>query len=139
MIICDSKKYCVPLCSPKPKHRNMKNDVDFTKIYDKDKLLGVLNFNNMLPVDESVLIPINLHISEKDSFDVVHYKKMSVKQLNWCQKNQEAIVSKANKLYKLVTLTPEKSINLTRRCCDFKKLESVLEKYLSKQLCTLTL
>lgn len=33
-----------------------------------------------------------------------------------------------------MTLTPEKDRNLTRRCCDFKKLEQVLEKWISKEL-----
>ena len=133
LIICDNKKYCVPLSSPKPKHKDMKNDVDFTKIYDNDKLLGVLNFNNMIPVDESVLIPLNLHIEKGDTPDVIHYKKLTEKQLNWCQQNQDAIISKANKLYKIVVFTPEKSRNLTRRCCNFRKLEEVLLKRLEKE------
>jgi hypothetical protein len=31
----------------------MKNDKDFTRMFDKkNKLIGCLNFNNMLPVDE---------------------------------------------------------------------------------------
>lgn len=111
----------------------MKNDVDFTKIYDNDKLLGVLNFNNMIPVDESVLIPLNLHIEKGDTPDVIHYKKLTEKQLNWCQQNQDAIISKANKLYKIVVFTPEKSRNLTRRCCNFRKLEEVLLKRLEKE------
>lgn len=29
----------------------------------------------------------------------------------------------------MITETPEKSRNLTRRCCNFKKLEEVLQKY----------
>ncbi len=132
VVIMDDKKYCIPLSSPKSKHNEMKNDVDFTKIYDKDKLLGVLNFNNMIPVDESVLIHVDLRIKSTDSPETAHYKKMSAKQLNWCQQNQDAIVTKANKLYKIITKTPEKSRSLTRRCCDFKKLEVVLEKRLAK-------
>lgn len=133
VIVCSDKKYCIPLSSPKPKHEKMKNDVDFTRIYDKDKLLGVINFNNMIPVDESVIIPVKLKVDIHDSPEVKHYKKMTAKQLDWCQKNQDSIVTKANRLYKLVTETPEKSRNLTRRCCNFKKLESVLEKRLSKK------
>ncbi len=131
VVICDKQKYCIPLSSPKPKHNKMKNDVDFTKIYDKNKLLGVLNFNNMIPVDESVIKLFDLHIKSTDSPETAHYKKMAIKQLNWCQQNQNAIVIKANKLYNMVTLTPEKSRNITRRCCDFKKLEAILEKYIA--------
>ena len=86
----------------------------------------------MIPVDESVLKPLDLLIKSNDSPQTAHYKKMTAKQLNWCQQNQDAIVVKANKLYGIITQTPEKSRNLTRRCCDFKKLETVLEKRLSK-------
>ncbi len=132
IIVCDDKKYCVPLSSPKPKHEKMKNDIDFTKIYDNNKLLGVLNFNNMIPVDESVLKRVDLKIRNTDTADVIRYKTLTVKQLTWCQQNQDAIISKANKLYKMITFTPEKSHNLTRRCCNFKKLERVLEKYVAK-------
>ncbi len=66
VIICGTKKYCVPLSSPKPKHSSMKNDVDFMKIMDGESLIGVLNFNNMIPVDESCTIPLNLRIVGKD-------------------------------------------------------------------------
>jgi len=49
LIICDKHKYCVPLDSPKEKHKRQKNDVDFTRIFDDEKLISVLNFNNMIP------------------------------------------------------------------------------------------
>ena len=57
VIVREDKSYCVPISSPKPKHEHMKADRDFSKIVDKDgKLIGVLNFNNMIPVDDRVLI-----------------------------------------------------------------------------------
>ncbi len=31
VVIMDSKKYCIPLTSPKPKHEKMKNDLNFSK------------------------------------------------------------------------------------------------------------
>ena len=37
IIVCDNKKYCIPLSSPKPKHQKMKNDIDFMKIIKKSK------------------------------------------------------------------------------------------------------
>ena len=102
VIICGIQKYCIPLSSPKPKHKSMKNDVDFMKILDGEKLIGVLNFNNMIPVDESCIIPLDLRITERDDAAPKKYKKMAAKQLNWCQHNQESIVKKANKLYMMV-------------------------------------
>ena len=50
------------------------------------------------------------------------------KNIDWCNDNFDAITIKAEKLYKIVTETPDKMKNLTKRCCDFKKLELVLEK-----------
>lgn len=129
IIICGTQKYCVPLSSPKPKHTTMKNDIDFTKIYDGNKLIGVLNFNNMIPVDEQFIYPLNLKPSPSDRASTIHYKKMAAKQLSYCQKNQDTIIRKANKLYKMITSEDGNSL-LRNRCCDFAKLESVLKKKL---------
>jgi len=82
VVVCATLKYCIPLSSPKPKHTSMKNDVDFMKIMDGEKMIGVLNFNNMIPVDESCVIPLNLRISGKDDAATRKYKKMAVKQLD---------------------------------------------------------
>ena len=55
VVICGVHKYCIPLSSPKEKHKNMKNSVDFSKIEVNEKLLGVLNFNLMIPIEEAML------------------------------------------------------------------------------------
>lgn len=129
IVICDTKQYCVPFSSPKPKHESMKNDLDFTKIYAPDgKLIGVLNFNNMIPVRGDVITPLNITINKKDLPDAQHYKLLTQNQLTYCQQNQEAIVRKANKLYHLVTTGKAKGI-LRKRCCNFSELEGVLDKY----------
>ena len=133
VVIMNDKKYCIPLTSPKPKHTKMKNDLDFSKMYDThNKFLGALNFNNMIPVSEEFITQININPSKNDSPKDKVYKELLNNQLDWCNDNFENITKKANKLYKFVTQSPEKFRNLTRRCCDFKKLESVLEKRLSK-------
>ena len=129
VVVCGEQKYCIPLSSPKSKHQSMKNDVDFTKILDGEKLIGVLNFNNMIPVEENCIAPLNLRITGKDDAAARNYKKMAAKQLDWCQHNRDAIVKKANKLY--VMLQSDKANGLLkRRCCDFKKLETVLQRWL---------
>ena len=129
VVICNQKKYCIPLTSPKPKHQTMKNDRDFSRMFDKgNKLIGCLNFNNMLPVDDYVLLPIDMRVQKGDSAKEQAYKSLLNDQLDWCNDNFDAITIKAEKLYKIVTETPDKMKNLTKRCCDFKKLELVLEK-----------
>lgn len=140
LLLIEGQKYCVPLSSPKPKFENKKNSVDFMKILDETKknehgapvMIGALNFNNMLPVSESVISEINIKINKGDSPKTVNHKKLLTKQLDWCQRNEKSILSHANKLYSLVTKYPEKNRGLCRRCCDFKRLESVLEKRLTK-------
>lgn len=132
VVVCGEQKYCVPLSSPKQKHKSMKNDVDFMKIPDGEKLIGVLNFNNMIPVDESCITLLNLRVTGKDDVAAKHYKKMAAKQLNWCRRNQDAIVKKANKLYRMLQ-SDRVSGFLKKRCCDFKKLETVQQKWAGKK------
>ncbi len=55
----DNCKYFAPLSSPKPKHLKMKNTIDFLRL-DSGKL-GAINFNNMLPVDDSNIIVLDLN------------------------------------------------------------------------------
>ena len=52
VVICGGHKYCIPLSSPKRKHQKMRNSMDFSKIEVNGKLLGVLNFNLMIPIEE---------------------------------------------------------------------------------------
>ena len=132
VVICNDHKYCVPLDSAKEKHKTQKNDVDFTRIFDGEKLISVLNFNNMIPVDDRYITKIDLKPSPKDNPAQASYKKLCIKEIEWCRKNQEAIVKKANKLYYLVQ-KPNCSSMLKKRCNDFKKLEKVLEKLLQKK------
>lgn len=129
IIVCNEQKYCIPLSSPKPKHKSMKNDIDFMKIMDGEKLIGVLNFNNMIPVDESCINLLDLRITKKDDVTAKNYKKMAAKQLDWCRHNQDAIIKKANKLYAMLQSDKAGSL-LKKRCCNFKKLETVKQKWM---------
>lgn len=50
IIVCNEHKYCVPLSKPKKKHEKMCDKIDFKKIVHNGTLIGVLNFNLMIPV-----------------------------------------------------------------------------------------
>ena len=138
IILINKTKYCIPLSSPKEKFAKKKNAVDFMRIIDetqKDengmgKIIGALNFNNMLPVENEVVFPIDIRVNHNDNNKTISHKKLLAKQLDWCQKNEDKLISHANRTYEMVTKYPDKSRNLLRRCCNFKKLETVLEKYL---------
>ena len=56
VVLCNSREYIIPLSHPKEKHQKMKPKADFDKIVNKNgKLLGVLNYNLMIPVNNCIL------------------------------------------------------------------------------------
>ncbi|MBR3549567.1 MAG: type III toxin-antitoxin system ToxN/AbiQ family toxin, partial [Treponema sp.] len=83
-------------------------------------------------VDDKFVRKIDLKPSKKDNPAQANYKKLCIKEITWCRKNQEAIVKKANKLYYLVQKQNCSSM-LKKRCNDFKKLERVLKKLLQTE------
>ncbi len=109
----------------------MNNDIDFTRIYDGERLIGVMNFNTMIPVEESLIRVLNVKINPNDSAAEKAYKILCSKELDWIQKNQDAIIRKAKKLYKMI-VNGQANHNLKRRCLEFKKLEAVLAKRINK-------
>lgn len=134
VIVCQDKKYCIPLTSPKPKHQKMNNQRDFLKIIDKKgKFLGALNFNDMIPVDDRLIKMVNINPSTSDSKEESAYKSLMRTQLYWCNSNRESIAKQASVLYHLVTKYPDDNSKLVSRCCDFKKLEAALAQYLIDQ------
>ena len=60
----------------------MKGRIDFTKIIDKDgKLLGVLNFNLMIPVEDEQMQKVDFRSNKNDSLQVTRYKNSARKSL----------------------------------------------------------
>ena len=104
---------------------------DFDKIIDKKgKLLGVLNYSLMIPVEEQQLVKVDLKADKTDSAGERYYKQLCIDELNWCRKNAEVIINKANCLYKLCT--NESNYKGKIRCLKFKELETECEKYNAK-------
>ena len=94
-------KYVAPLSSPKKKHLSMKNTIDFYKI-DKGKL-GVINFNNMIPVRDKYIIKVNPFEMNIFNEEDKKYIKLLNKQLTWINKtkNVDIIIKKATKIRQL--------------------------------------
>lgn len=130
VIICGNHKYCIPLSSPKKKHKKMKNSMDFSKIEVNGKLLGVLNFNLMIPIEEEQLQLVDTTIFKRDRENIRHYKRLCVQELEWCRINSEVICNKANVLYK--KYISNEPFSCRNRCLNFPKLESECEKYNSR-------
>ena len=131
VVMCNEKKYLIPLSHPVQKHKKMKPRADFDKIYDKNKkLIGVLNYNLMIPVEEPQLIKVNLKCNKDDSDRDKYYKQLCIDEINWCRKNADIIINKANCLYNLCI--EESNYKGKNRCLDFKKLENGCKKYNTK-------
>jgi len=125
----DEKKYFVPLSSPKEKHvrfikleeqNKLPIDIFLIKETKSNKLIGVLNINNMIPVIDEVIDYFN--IKEDKDYGLLQ------KEYIFCIKNQKMIIKRANIVYDLVTKHNKKA--LIKRSCNFKLLEekSILYK-----------
>ena len=98
----------------------MKNQVDFLKI--NDGIWGAINFNNMIPIHASCLKEINMKIDPNDNKSEVDYKNLLANQLSWCNSNRVAILSRTEKLYRIITENKGWP-GLAKRCCNFQNLE----------------
>ena len=128
VVICKERKYLIPLSHPVEKHKRMNPRADFDKIINKNgKLLGVLNYNLMIPVEEQQLLKVDLKADKDDSVGEKYYKQLCIDELNWCRKHADVIINKANCLYQLCT--SESNYKGKTRCLDFKRLEAECEKY----------
>lgn len=121
----DNFEYFAPLSSPKLKHKNMKNTIDFFKI--KNGELGVVNFNNMIPVTKANYTLIDLN---KTTFTIedLHYQILLKKQLSWLNSNYYQVKNKSLKLYQLYN-NNKLPLNIQSRCCNFKLLELKCKQY----------
>ena len=70
----------------------MKNSMDFSKIEVNGKLLGVLNFNLMIPIEEEQLQLVDTTIFKRDRENIKYYKRLCVQELEWCQTNSEVVI-----------------------------------------------
>ena len=128
VVVHNGRKYCIPLSHPKEKHKHMANNAELQKIEVDEKIIGVLNFNLMIPVTDKQLMPVDIKEHKGDTSKIKAWKKLCAKELKWCRQNEKIIRDKAKNLYTLCT-DEEKKFKGKKRCLDFKKLEDVCDKY----------
>lgn len=111
-------EYFAPLSSPK-KHKNLKNTLDLLKI--EKGIYGVVNFNNMIPVQENNYVEFDLNKQSNDKSEIFRLELLQ-NQLRWLTKNKKVVYSKSRLLYKLYkdNKLPQ---NVKDRCCNFPLLE----------------
>ena len=116
LFMIGSLKYFAPLSSPKPKHLKLVNKIDFMKI--KNRELGAINFNNMLPVNDNNIEIINMKENLKDK----KYYMLLNEQIIWLNRHNEMIYNKSYTLYTKY-VNNLLAMNVKIRCCNFKLLE----------------
>lgn len=118
--------YFIPLSSPKPKHKNMKNMKDFHKI--QSGKYGVINFNKIIPVPTQCIIDFNFE-DEED----IEYRNLLQKQYNCIKNMRSIIVKKCNMVYNIFHTCDEQltsvDLKIKQRCCNFDLLETMCTEY----------
>lgn len=132
ILFINNFNYYVPISSPKDKHYKMKEDIDFVKIVKKDRIIGILNLNNMIPIsDIDISILDYKKIDNYREFDNEKEKMLYISFLNLELKlinnKIEKIKENAIKLYNEKLINP--SSRISKRCCDFRLLEEKCELY----------
>jgi protein AbiQ len=129
VLIIEEHYYFAPLFSPKPKHKNYKNNLSFFRIFNKNKEdLGIIRFSDMIPVLQECVYLID---TKGKNYG---YKRLLAEQYSYINqaKNREKIMEKAEKIYNLVIKENSKSktaIFYNKISCNFKLLEDKCEKY----------
>lgn len=131
IVLINGSSFCIPFTSNSDKKNNkfesMRENITFRKICDKDgKVLAGLNLNNMIPVREEYIKEINLKIRLEDAPELKRWKKLCIKELDWCQAHQDEIERLANELYKLYT--SGEPFGKRKVCLNFPALEEECNK-----------
>jgi protein AbiQ len=127
IIICNEHKYCVPLSKPKNKHIKMRDKIDFKKIMCEGSLIGVLNFNLMIPVEDAQIQRIDTKIRKHDNSDTKKKKQLLIKELEWCNTHKRDLMNTANVLYQ--KYISGQNFSAKEQCLDFRRMEQECWRY----------
>ena len=131
IVLINGSKFCIPFTSnsdKKNKHfESMRENITFRRICDKDgKVLAALNLNNMIPVREEYITEIDLKLRPTDTEELRRWKKLCIKELDWCQSHQNEIERLANELYRIYT--SDEPFGKRKICLNFPALERECKK-----------
>ena len=120
VLFVSNYRYFVPMESPKPNHDRIKPGYHIMKL--EDGKLGLLGFNNMIPIHDDALIAFNID-DEPDE----KYAELLRRQVSFINRHKADVLSHASKTYYSVV---KKQIPfMLKICCDFKKLEAACSQY----------
>lgn len=132
LITINEFNYYVPISSAKEKHYKIREGMDFIKLIQDSKIIGVLNLNNMIPIsDENVKVLKYKEIENYRDFDSYKQRTLYISflsfELNLINDKMEKIKKSAMKLYNERINNP--TSNVSKRCCNFKLLEQKCIEY----------
>ena len=137
----DNLVYVTQISHAKERHKHLKDNYDFYKIFISDKnptlpdrLVAVVNLNYMFPVPKSLIQNLEYKDIEKHrTFNSPAEKSAYIDLLNkeMAQINKMNFGIKAKKLYDLKQNFPDNSI--AKRCLDFANLEVYATKYVERE------
>ena len=99
----------------------MRDKIDFKKIIHNGSLIGVLNFNLMIPVENAQIQRIDTKIRKHDNMDTRRKKELLIKELEWCNEHISDIANTAHVLYQKY-ITGE-NFAARKQYLDFRKME----------------
>jgi len=116
-------KYFVPVSS----YTKKQQDNFLIKITDhhKDKVVGSLRFNYMIPVPDKCLKLFDFKIDEESSERRIFIEK----EYRFCKNKRSAIQKNAKKTYNRVINAVDEA--LIKNSCDFRLLEQAYRDYIS--------
>ncbi len=115
--------YFAPLSSPKLKHLKMKENATFMKI--KSGEFGIINFNNMIPINHNNIEP--LLPSDKTRRNLIE------NQVRWFNSNKSSIKKKAKSLYILHSHKKLQKHHF-KICNNFRLLEEKCKEWEQERL-----
>ena len=129
--------YVTQISHPQPRHKYVKNNLDFYKIYIPDsnpllpdRFVAVVNLNYMFPIKEELLVPLKYaEIDKHREFSTEIEKSLYIDLLKkeLVAINKLPLEKKALSLYNLKKDKPDHPGSL--RCIDFQSLEKFARDY----------
>lgn len=125
--------YITQVSHAQPRHKTMRQQKDFYKIYDPQnpkRLIAVVNLNYMFPIPKTETTPfekskINTYRTFESEIEKSKYIDLLDKELQVI--NSMDIGTKAKEIYSLKYNKPEHVV--AKRCIDFKDMERLAQQY----------
>lgn len=129
----DDLYYITQVSHPQDRHKKLKQQKDFFKLFDsdiRDRLIAVVNLNYMFPIPKEQTSPfIKKNIHTYRTFKTQKEKSQYIDLLNkeLAIINSMDLGTKAQDLYKFKYDYPDN--NISKRCIDFKNMEQLAKEY----------